>query len=212
MCRLGTVSMSMSGARDAVEQNGPEETESKVSRRPVLQPEQAAQSPWHFNRLLSVDNSFATKFVTQKPNTEHTDLVFEIRQNVVQPTRIPTTSSTTSSSLATKEPHLNEGTHEGIRCHHATKSSPDQMSCCGKPMCIPTPTGGGGGRPYGVHKPGNPYGPKKDNRRRIRLPGGYQVTLESLFYTYLVLFFGLLFYRSYFPYGWQGGWKGRAYM
>lgn len=72
--------------------------------------------------------------------------------------------------------------------------------------------GGGGGKPYGVHKPAHPYGQRPDNRRRIRLPGGFHVTLESLFYTYLVIFFAALLYRNYFPFGWKAGWKGRALM
>lgn len=84
------------------------------------------------------------------------------------------------------------------------------MTCCGKPG-IPVPSGGGGGgRPYGLYKPSNPYGPKKDNRRRIRLPGGFKITLEGMFYTYLALFFAILLYGHYFPAGWKGGWKGRA--
>lgn len=83
------------------------------------------------------------------------------------------------------------------------------MTCCG--AGIPTPTGGGGGgRPYGAHKPSNWAGQKKDNRRRIRLPLGFQVTLESLFYTWIALIFAAVIYNNYFPYGWQGGWKGRA--
>lgn len=84
------------------------------------------------------------------------------------------------------------------------------MTCCGNPG-IPTPSGGGGGgRPYGVYTPSNPYGQKKDNRRRIRLPGGFQVTLEGMFYTYLAIFFAAILFMNYFPAGWQGGWKGRA--
>ena len=84
------------------------------------------------------------------------------------------------------------------------------MGCCGQPMGIPTPGDGGGGRPYAVHKPRHPYGPKQDNRRRFRLPGGYNVTLEGLFYTYLVIFAIGFFYKTFFPFGWEMGWKGRV--